>query len=384
MKKKRILLLPVSVGTGHLQVARALAEELDTREGIEYDNIDILDLGNNLMRTAYRDMYAEATQNVPELYSIMYRNFNIEQRFRKFQQFFDRIGSLPLFQRLEQFQPDLVMSLHPLAMEIVDFWRRYRNSSFVHQAVVTDFEGHGQWVNPRIDGYFVGSELSRVYLMEAGIAPEKIEASGIPIMKPFEEDISKSRARELMEETMGSEWSAYGDEVRRKPLVLFVAGSLQESEAESIAERILRQNDCSYLIVSGKNEEVFEAFANKKQELGAKMPVKILGFVDNMHELMSFAHVIISKPGGLTVSEALRKALPVIVIKPIPGQEQENSDYILENGLGLRVNNLELLHYKARKALERKRYKTMRKNCKEFSFVHSARSVVDRMLQSIP
>jgi processive 1,2-diacylglycerol beta-glucosyltransferase len=364
-------------------VARALAEELDTREGVEYDNIDILDLGNNLMRTAYRDMYAEATQNVPELYSIMYRNFNIEQRFRKFQQFFDRIGSLPLFQRLEQFKPDLVMSLHPLAIEIVDFWRRYRNTSFVHQAVVTDFEGHGQWVNPRMDGYFVGSELSRVYLEEAGIASDKIWVSGIPIMKRFEEEIGKSRARELMGEIMGSEWSGYSEALRRKPLVLFVAGSLQTSEVEAVAERILRQKDFSYLIVTGKNDEVREAFDNKKQELGANMPVKVVGFVDNMHELMSFAHVIISKPGGLTVSEALRKSLPVIVIKPIPGQEQENSDYILENGLGLRANNLELVHYKVRKALERKRYKTMRKNCKEFSFAHSAASVVDAMLQSM-
>ncbi len=385
MEKRKILFLPVSSGSGHIQVAKALSEVFKENPEIELESFDVLEIGNNLMRTAYRDMYAEATQNVPELYSLMYRNFNVEQRFRKFQQFFDRLSSVSVFRKIESYRPDLILSLHPLAIEIIDFWRRYRGMPFVHTSIVTDFEGHGQWVNAGVDQYFVGSELTKQYLMEMDVPQDRIFISGIPIQKKFEKDYTKKELEDLTKsliDPLRPKFVHIQDEKKwQKPIVLFIAGSLTETEAELVARRIIAQEDAIYIVVAARNEEVKTVFENSIAQNAPAMPIHIMGFADNMEELMAIADVMISKPGGLTVSEALRRSLPIVVIKPIPGQEQENSDYILENQLGMRVNNLELLHYKVKQILTPARYKIIKKQTQSYSFKDSANVVKNEILR---
>jgi processive 1,2-diacylglycerol beta-glucosyltransferase len=205
--------------------------------------------------------------------------------------------------------------------------------------VTTDFDTHRLWVNQPCDHYFTATEEGAVNLRQWGIPPEDISVTGIPIHPAF------SRPKER------SECLARQHLTGDRPIVLQLAGGFGVGPVEQLYHGLLSvERPLEIVVVAGRNEEL------KRQLQTLPSPERhrahVLGFTDQMDELLAVADVVVSKPGGLTTSEVLARGAVMAVVNPIPGQESRNSDFLLENCAAIKINNLSTLSYKLTRLLD--------------------------------
>ncbi len=197
----------------------------------------------------------------------------------------------------------------------------------------TDFETHRLWVNQPCDHYFTVTDEGAAYLQHWGVPAADTTVTGIPIHPVFSEP--KDRTAVLKRQGLR------GD----RPIVLQLAGGFGVGPIEQIFRGILAiEVPLEIVVVTGRNE------AAKKQLAEVEPPerhrVKVIGFTEQMDELMAGADLVVSKPGGLTTSETLARGAAMAVVNPIPGQESRNSDFLLENGAAVKINNIATLPHK--------------------------------------
>jgi len=217
--------------------------------------------------------------------------------------------------------------------------------------VVTDFEVHGMWLGAPSDHYFVATDEARAHLEALGIAPDVITVSGIPTHPVF---------------ALSKDWAA----MRQKhgwhpslPAILVSAGGFGAGNAERLVETLIQSKVKAQIIAVCGKSETLKASIEKLITIGEMPLVKAVGFTTDMDEFMAAADLMIGKPGGLTTSESLIKGLGWVVVNPIPGQEEKNAIYLLEQGAGVWSDNLYTLAYKVKAVLEEPgRLKGMRKN----------------------
>ena len=242
--------------------------------------------------------------------------------------------------------------------------RRYR---FV-VSIVTDFEAHALWMDACVDLYCVAAEETKARLVARGAPAENAVATGIPIAAKFS---SKPDAR-AVRKTLGLR-----DDL---PVLLVLSGGFGMGPvAEILAELDKVPQPFQTVVVTGRNEEL-------RRELAAQTrqhPTHVLGFATNMHELMAVADLIITKPGGLTSSEALALGKPLFILNPIPGQEAANSDFLLERGAAAKVNRVEDLPFRIEQLLGSKKLAEMAKAAKALGRPQSASAVCREVLKRL-
>ena len=199
--------------------------------------------------------------------------------------------------------------------------------------VTTDFETHRLWVNPPCDHYFSATDEGAAYLAHWGVPAGDVTVSGIPIHPSFSKP--KERAACLAEHGL------VGD----RPIVLQLSGGFGVGPIEKIFQAILKiAVPLEVVVVTGRNEAVKSQL--EQVEVPSRHRVTVLGFTDRIDELMAVSDIVVSKPGGLTTSEVLASGAAMAVINPIPGQESRNSDFLLENGAAIKINNVATLPHK--------------------------------------
>jgi processive 1,2-diacylglycerol beta-glucosyltransferase len=235
-------------------------------------------------------------------------------------------------------KPDAVVCTHFMPLERLSTEARHGRFHAPLYGVVTDFAVHSLWIVDRVSAYYVANEESRRHLIRHGQAPENVVVTGIPIDPAF----AGRTPPEVARRRLGLD--------HRLPAVLILSGGFGVGPTvELIAAFSEAGAPCQLVVVAGANETLWkeaEAAAGS-----ANRPVKVFGFVNNIHELMDAADVVITKPGGLTSSEVLAKGKPMIVIAPIPGQEQRNGEYLLEGGAALRLFDVHDAPYKVERLL---------------------------------
>jgi processive 1,2-diacylglycerol beta-glucosyltransferase len=245
----------------------------------------------------------------------------------------EKLNLASLCELLECRKWDAIVNTHFLPAAIIASLRKKRKLRAPQLTVTTDFETHRLWVNQPCDHYTTATDEGAAYLAHWGVPPDDISVTGIPIHPVFatEKDPAECRRRQGIE--------------GGRPVVLQLAGGFGVGPVEQILQSILSmEQPVEVVVVTGKN-------AAAKKKLEARRPparhrVKVLGFTDQMDELMACADVVVSKPGGLTTSETLARGAAMVIVNPIPGQESRNSDYLLENGCGIKINNLPTLAMK--------------------------------------
>jgi processive 1,2-diacylglycerol beta-glucosyltransferase len=371
----RILVLSASVGAGHLRAAEAV--ELALRQVVPeatVENRDVLQLTNALFRRIYGKAYLDFVNRAPHVLGYFYDM--LDQPSRSGRNRGDRLRraieklNLKHFIRFLQEQAwDLVINTHFLPAEIIASLRQHKQIEVRQVTVTTDFETHRLWVNQPCERYFTATEEGSRYLHSWGVPATDTVATGIPIHPVF--SAPKDRAACL------GRLGLVGD----RPIVLQLAGGFGVGPIEKLYRALLDvARPMEVVVVAGRNQKAKEQL--EAVSVPPRHRARILGFTDQIDELMGVADLVMTKPGGLTTSETLARGAAMVIVNPIPGQESRNSDFLLENGAAIKVNNIATLAYKVTALLDDPdRLKQLKVNAARLGRPRAAFEVVERSLQ---
>jgi processive 1,2-diacylglycerol beta-glucosyltransferase len=341
---RRILIMSAAVGGGHLRAAEAV--ELAVREldpSAQVRNVDILTLTNAAFRRVYGKLYLDIVNRAPHVLGYFYDLLDRPTSTRRFS---DRLRilveklNLGKFLQLLHEEPwDIVISTQFLAAEIISGLRKKQKLHIPQFTVTTDFETHRMWVNQPCDHYFTATEEGAVHLQNWDVPAKDVSVTGIPIHPVF----SRPKERSACLHRQGLR----GD----RPIVLQLAGGFGVGPMEKLFREVLQiDRPLEIVVVCGRNEKLLAKLAAIAPP--PRHHVKVFGFTKEIDELMQVADVVLTKPGGLTSSEVLARGAAMAIVNPIPGQESRNSDFLLENGAAIKVNNLTTLRFKLSQLLD--------------------------------
>jgi processive 1,2-diacylglycerol beta-glucosyltransferase len=340
MPDKKILLLSVSAGAGHMRAAEAIRAHAGA--GVEALHLDVMDFVSAGFRKLYTDFYITLVNRMPAMWGYLYNASNDarpDSSMQRLRRGIERLNTRPLIAEIERFGPDAIVCTHFLPAELLSRARRLGQLACPLWVQVTDFDLHRMWVHEHVDGYFAANDEVAFRMRGAGVHPERIHVTGIPIMPAFREPLARAGCA-----------AEFGLDPSR-PTFLLMGGGAGLGSLDTIAERLFPLDERFQLIVlAGKNAEALGAL----QALAARYPGRLLaqGFTNQVERLMACADLVITKPGGLTSSECLAMGLPMIVNSPIPGQEERNADFLLEQGVALKAFDAQSLEYRVRHLLQ--------------------------------
>ncbi len=327
----RALVLSASVGAGHVRAAQALESALaGSGDGCSARHVDVLSLANPLFRRIYGRGYLDLVNHAPTLVRLLYdRTDAPPDPFRagaRLRGALER-ASLPGWARLlGSPEWDVVVCTHFLPGALAAGLCRAGLLRVPWATVVTDFDAHGMWVNQPCDRYFVASTEAAASLAHWGVPCERIEATGIPVHPA---PASPGAAPDPLRE------AGLSDE--RGPLVLLMAGGFGVGPIRSVFESLLGL-PVRLLALCGRNQRVRAELSDLVRARGAGPRAAAIGFTSRVPDLLALSTLVVSKPGGLTVSECLAAGVPLAVMHPIPGQEERNADFLLERGCAIKLN----------------------------------------------
>ena len=371
---KKVLLLSASAGAGHVRAAQAIEKafaQFGTVDDVRH--VDVLHYTNKVFRHLYSKAYIDLVNKLPEVPGWMYDKLDKPWKNERRRLALDKLNTRPLVKLLREYQPDVIICTHFLPAEIVA-WLRAKERLISRQAiVVTDFDVHAMWLVHHYEQYFVAIDEARAYMEALGIPPEKIAVSGIPIDPVFAEKKDKQEMR-----------VKHGLEVDRTTILLS-AGGFGVGSVEPLIDALKPLKARAQVVaICGRNEDLRRRLvtAAARSKPIDNVLIKPIGYTNEMDEYMTASDLVLGKPGGLTTSEAMSKGLAFVIVDPIPGQEERNSDHLLEEGMAIRCNNLPTLSYKLGNLLDdRQRVARMQANSKRLGHPNAARDIVNRVME---
>jgi len=369
----KVLVLSASAGAGHIRAAQAVERALlDAGAAGEVRHVDTLEYTNKLFRRLYARAYLDMVNRTPELLGWLYDYLDKPWERERRRLALDKLNTRPFVKMLRQYQPDIIVCTHFLPAEIVSWLKAKERIQSRQAIVVTDMDVHAMWLCHHYEQYFVPLEETRQHMMRLGVAPEKLTVSGIPIDPVFAIEKDKREMRRK-----------HG--LREEGLVILVsAGGFGVGPIEHLFKSLLElKHEAQAVVVCGRNEELRGRLENMSANLPPDTHVSIrpIGYTTEMDEYMAASDILVGKPGGLTSSEALARGLVMVIVNPIPGQEERNSDHLLEEGVAIRCNNLPVLAYKIDRLLEdRERFSAMQSAARRLARPHAASRIVSKLL----
>lgn len=368
----KVLILSASAGAGHVRAAQALERAFTSLGAARVvQHVDALQYTNKVFRTLYSRTYLDLVDHAPDVLGWLYDWLDTPWEKERRRLAWDKLNSRPFVRMLERHQPDLVLCTHFLPAGIISWLKAKDRLDCSQGIVVTDFDVHAMWLCHHFEQYFVAIDETREHLVRLGIPPEKVTVSGIPIDPVFAEHKDKAAMRAKL------------GLAPDRTTVLVSAGGFGVGPIEHLVASLLElAHPAQVVVVCGRNQELKERLdALAAERPGGGNRLVPIGYTTEMDEYMSAADVMVGKPGGLTTSEALAKELLLVIVNPIPGQEERNSDHLLEQGAAIRCNNLPVLGYKIDRLLDDPaRMAAMRAAARRLARPNAAREVVQKAL----
>jgi len=370
LMKKRVLIMSAGAGTGHIRAAKALELSFAADGRVaEVVNNDALQYTNKLFRDFYSSFYTSLVRSAPNFLGWWYKTSDEPWHTDRMRHMIDRLNTKPLVRFIREFDPDITVCTHFMPAGIISHLIATQQLQARLSIVVTDFDFHAMWLSRSFHRYFVAIDETKAHLEMLGIPNERITVSGIPIDPVFQQPVN--RVEERLRLGLNPE----------KPVLLLSAGALGVGPTEYMVERMLNLNsDAQTVVVCGRNDELKQRIVQLVDNRSTRF--KVLGYTDEMHKLMKTADIFIGKPGGITTSEAIACGLPMCVVSPIPGQEERNSDHLLEEGIAVKCNDLTTLPFKLERLLEDPdRLARMKLNALRFAKPDASATIVDTLLE---
>jgi processive 1,2-diacylglycerol beta-glucosyltransferase len=372
---RKVLILSVSAGTGHTKAAEALEKVFRQQPGVgEIRNVDALRFTNKLFRDFYSKLYIQLVHKAPTILGFVYRNSDEPWKTDRMRLMLDRLNTRALERFIAKFKPDITVCTHFLPAEIISYLISKGKLNARLSIVVTDLDVHAMWLCRTFHRYFVALEEAKIHLQVLGFPGDNITVSGIPIDPVFSQPPGDRAA--LRQEA--------GFDIHR-PLFLVSGGALGVSPAAGVIEALSRlRRPAQAIVVCGKNAELRADLEKQAAAVQANVPgltIRVIGYTNEMHKWMQMSDLFIGKPGGLTTAECLACGLPMVIVSPIPGQEERNSDQLLEKGIAIKSNEFTTLAYKLDALLDDPaRLQAMREKALQFGRPDAAETIVDTLL----
>jgi processive 1,2-diacylglycerol beta-glucosyltransferase len=323
------------------QAIERAALELGAARDVRH--VDTLQYTTKMFRNLYSRAYIDMVNKAPDVLGWLYDQMDKPWKNERRRLAFDKLNTRPFVRFLREYQPDITICTHFLPAEIISWLKAKRKLDTRQAIVITDFDVHAMWLVHHFERYFVALDETRAHLEKLGIPSARITASGIPIDPVFARPKDKVEMRRKYDLRLDA------------PTILISAGGFGVGRVGQIVESLLDlKHPVQILAICGRNDDLQRSIDKQAARIPADsaLSIKSIGFTTDIDEYMSASDILLGKPGGLTSSEALARGLAFVIVNPIPGQEERNSDHLLEQGAAIRCNNLPVLAYKIDRLLD--------------------------------
>ena len=363
-----ILILSASTGGGHIKAAEALKNFLDSKTNNTVKLIDTLEYISPLLNKTITESYLYMAKSIPKMFGAIYNSSNKENKFSDMIVFLNNIFSKKLLSLIYEFAPDVIIATHMFPSTMVSNLKEKKKINVPLICIMTDYAPHRTWISKNVNAYIVANNDMTKEMLNMNVPSEKIYPFGIPTNPLFH----KKQNRNKILEDIGLK-----SELKT---ILIMAGSFGVTNILEIYNKITSiDTDFQIIVITGRNKKLYNAFKkrifknspsnNKKfkihikkfdilknefkihsKRLGrlikkikkenceyGKKETRLIYFTDKVYNYMHAADLIITKPGGLTVSEALASNLPMAVFDAIPGQEEENAEFLVKNNMAVNI-----------------------------------------------
>jgi processive 1,2-diacylglycerol beta-glucosyltransferase len=373
MPDNNIAIFSVSAGMGHVRAAEALKATAEAKfPHLTITHIDLMTLVPPLFKKLYADSYLPLVERHPALWGYLYSKADkrkLDSGVDKLRVSIERLNLQKFKDTIDSLRPNAVICTHFLPAELFSRWKRKRKFNKPVWVVVTDFDVHMLWVHRRLSGYCVANDEVAWRLRDRVTEAVPIHVTGIPIMPSFGERCSRiDCAHEL-----GIDHS--------KPTLLMMSGGAGIGGIQRLARRLLKiESDFQLIVLAGRNERLLSDLQKIASEYRGRMFA--MGYTNTIERVMAVSDLAITKSGGLTTAECLAAGLPIIVVSPIPGQEERNADFLLEEGAALKAYDEAGLEFRVKALLhDRNKLQTMREKALRLSKPNAAENVLKLVLE---
>ncbi len=373
---KKVLILYGSYGGGHLSAAKAIKKEIEEY----YDNIDVMMIDcieyiSKSYNKVTTKLYAEMAKKAPNLwkatYDIAKKGFVARVNTDN-----NKLMSLKLNKLIQEYQPDLIINTHPFGSQMCGFLKKHDKLSCNIATILTDFHIHPQWLvyGNYVDYFFVSNDQMREDIIDVGIDSGKIYVTGIPASERFLNKFDRD-----------SVCKHFGFDPDKKIALFFAGGEFglgRNTTLEVLKSLIEVFPELQVVAISGRNPKMNSKFNNLVELTHSRDRIKVLEFTDKVPEIMSISEFVITKAGGLTLTESLISNLPILIINPIPGQEEENAEFLEDNGVAIWIrkdDNVKEIF----EDLTSLKLDSMREHTKELAKPHSTRDICKMVIDDL-
>lgn len=373
---KKILLFYASFGGGHLSAANSIKQCIDENfSDCETKLVDCMLYVNKPINAISTTAYKEMAKKFPWVWGDIYAHTQ-KGPLARISSTSNNLMAKKLLKLLKEYQPDIVISTHPFGSQMVSYLKRKALIDCKLATILTDFAPHEQWLigSDYVDYLFVSHEKLRQELINTGIDSNKVFATGIPLSNRFLMHYNKEEIKH-----------SFGLDLNKKVILFFGGGEFglgREVTIKILSAFIHHRGNHQIVAIAGKNEKMREEFNFLVEQENAEDFVTVLSYTHQVPELMSISDLVVTKPGGLTSTESLSSGLPMVLINPIPGQEEENAEFLENSGVAVWLRKNSDFESEIAKLLSDKdKLHKMKLNTKLLAKKHSTRDICDIILK---
>lgn len=367
---KKIMIFYSSYGGGHLSAARAIKEFIENNyNDVEIQMIDCIEYVNKTLNKVTTKAYSDMAKIAPKAWGFIYKTSE-SGIVGRFSIDINKLMAIKLNKLLREFQPSYVISTHPFSSFMCAYLKKKGKCNFHLSTVMTDFAPHDQWLMypDFVNLFFVAHDGMKNDLVSKGIDKNKIYVSGIPLSDRFLKQYNKEN---ILNEL--------NFKANIKTVLFFGGGKMGLGKSRTLEILKILASDfpnSQIIAISGKNKEMYENFNEIVINNNRENSIKVLEFSEQIPELMSISDIVITKPGGLTTTESLASNLPMIIINPIPGQEEENAEFLENNEVGIWLKKNDNIKEKLKDILSNsKELDRMKENTRKLAKPHSTENI---------
>lgn len=339
MSGKNILVVTASMGSGHNKAANAVAEAIKRKYPVNKINvIDFMSTETAYFNSLVKDIYLKMLDHTPSVYEFFYKFTSDSTKGSTIQSVFAHAMKKDMRELIKKYEADMVICTHPFPCVAASYLKQTGEINIPLITVMTDFCVHQFWLYKNIDIYFTANDLLKKEMVNQGLLEERIFVTGIPVGYNFRVDYNR--------DDLLTKFKLEKD----KPVALIMGGGLGLGGVKNALCQLERlKKDIQILVITGANVALWSEMNEYAQH--SKHKIFVWGYSHNIQEFMSVATFLISKPGALTISEALTRELPMILHDPIPGPEVDNAKFVSDNGAAIWVRHQDTLDAVVREVL---------------------------------
>ncbi|MGL5134151.1 MAG: MGDG synthase family glycosyltransferase [Planktothrix sp.] len=371
-----ILILSSSLGAGHNSAAQALNQAFSQFPDVTVTVEDALEYASSIYRNAVTSIYKQLSEKAPQIYRAYYEGTDLEDLERSLElnivtAKIERVFFRKLRHLIEEINPDAIVCVQQIPSRLLQLLEEEERISKPHYVVITDVIAHSSWINKEVDGYYLPNDLTTDFLIKRGVDPAILHVTGIPIKLEVLETKSQVEIRE--------HYQLKTD----KPVLTIFGGGLHYKRVRLMVSQLMDTLELGTLIVvAGRNEQLLDSLTELNST--PETELRKLGLVDYVDDLVVASDLVITKAGGLIVSEVLARGKPMIIVDPFPGQEEWNADLIVAAGAGVQLRLPEMVAHCVKFLLNHsERLSQMQASALELGEPRAALNIAENILSQI-